>query len=91
MAAVQQSGVPINLSASGALTLTQGQMIGYHVNSTSGGTIVFRNGGSAGTAVSGTITPTVGFNAFPCYFTSSSGGYATISGTIDVTFFVQGG
>lgn len=91
MAAVQQSGVPINLSASGALTLTQGQMIGYHVNSTSGGTIVFRNGGSAGTAVSGTITPTVGFNAFPCYFNSASGGYATISGTIDVTFFVQGG
>lgn len=87
---VNQAGVPINLTSSGALSADRATLIGYHVNSTSGGTIVFRNGGSGGTAISGTITPVVGFNAFPCVFTSASGGYATISGTIDVTFFVAG-
>ena len=87
---VNQAGVAINLTSSGALTATRGTLIGYHVNSTSGGTIVIRDGGSAGTVVSGTITPLTGFNAFPCTFQSASGGYATLSGTIDVTFFVAG-
>ena len=86
MAQVQQAGTPINLTTSGAVSLAPGSLIGYHVNSTSGGTIVFRDGGSGGTAVSGTITPSAGFNAFPATFTSSC--YATISGTIDVTFFM---
>ena len=89
MAQIQQAGTPINLSSSGAVSATSGTLIGYHVNSTSSGTIVFKNGGSAGTAVSGTITPSVGFNAFPAYFTTSC--YATIGGTLDVTFFFAAG
>lgn len=91
MAQVQQGGTPINLSVSGALSLIPATCIGYHVNSTSGGTMVVRNGGASGTAVTGTITPSVGFNAFPASFSSTSGGYVTISGTIDVTFFMQAG
>lgn len=91
MSQLQQSGVPINLTSSGAISLCPGSLIGYHVNSTSGGTIVFRNGGSGGTAVSGTITPAVGFNAFPAYFSSSSGAYVTLANTIDVTFFFAAG
>ena len=87
---VNQAGVAINLTASGALTATRGTLIGYHVNSTTAGTIVIRDGGSTGTALSGTITPSPGFNAFPCTFQSASGGYATIGGTLDVTFFVAG-
>lgn len=91
MSQMQMSGVPINLSSSGAIGTTSGSMIGYHVNSTSGGTLVFRNGGSGGTAVSGTITPIIGFQAFPAYFSSASGGYVTISGTIDITVFWAAG
>lgn len=89
-AQLSQSGIPINLTSSGALTKDRGQLIGYHVNSTSGGTIVFKDGGTSGTAVSGTITPTIGYQPFPCYFATAAGGFATIAGTIDVTFFVQG-
>ena len=89
MSQVQQSGTPVNLTASGQVSLSPGSLIGYHVNSTTGGTIVFRNGGSGGTVVSGTITPAIGFNAFPAYF--PGGCYATIANTLDVTFFFAAG
>jgi len=90
MAQVQQGGTPVLLSSSGAISVATGTMIGYHVNSTSGGTIVIGNGSTSGaTAVTGTITPGVGFTAFPGYFTS--GAYATIAGTISVTFFFAAG
>ena len=90
MAQVQQSGTPINLSSSGAVSLAAGSLIGYHVNSTSGGTIVIRSGStSAGTALNAAATPSPGFNAFPAAM--PSGCYVTISGTIDITFFFCGG
>ena len=82
-------GTPINLTSSGALTSKQGALLGYHVNSVSGGTIVLRDGGSGGTAMAGTITPAVGYMPFPAMGVSASGLYATLSGTIDVTFFVM--
>ncbi len=87
--AVNQGGAPINLSSSGAISNVPGWLIGYHVNSTSAGTIVFKNGGTSGTAVSGTITPVIGFQAFPAFFSTSA--FATIGGTIDVTFFFAAG
>ena len=88
MGMVNQAGVPINLSASGAVSLRPCDVIGYHVNSTSGGTLVFKNGTTtAGTAVSGTITPAVGFTAFPADL--NTGCYVDITGTINVTVFVQ--
>lgn len=90
MGYVNQAGVPINLSSSGALSLVPCSIIGYHVNSTSGGTLVFRNGTTAGgTAVNAAVAPFVGFTAFPASL--NAGCYLTISGTIDVTVFVQGG
>lgn len=90
MAQVQQAGTPVLLTASGAISVAAGTMIGYHVNSTSGGTVVIGNGStSAATAVSGTITPGLGFTAFPGIFTG--GAYATISGTISITFFFAAG
>jgi hypothetical protein len=85
MAQVQQSGNPVTLTASGVVSPIGGSMIGYHVNSTTGGTIVLRSGGASGAAVTGTITPSVGFNAFPAHF--PSGCYATLANTINVTFF----
>lgn len=92
MAQVQQSGIPINLTNSGTLSVASCTIIGYHVNSTSAGTIVFlsgASGASTGTAITGTITPGTGFTAFPAY--CPGGAYATLSGTINVTFFVAAG
>lgn len=86
MAQIQQCGTPVNLSSSGAVSLLPGTLLGYHVNSTSGGTIVIKDGTTtAGTALNAAVTPGVGFTPFPAYCTT--GCYATIAGTIDVTFF----
>lgn len=84
---VAQSGTPINLSASGAVSLGTGNLIGFYVNSTTSGTVVVRDGGASGTAISGTITPSVGFHPFPAAITSSSGCYLTLANTINVTAF----
>jgi len=90
MAQVQQGGTPVLLTESGVISKASGTMIGYTVNSTSGGTLVIGNGStSAATAVTGTITPGTGFSCFPGYFTD--GCYVTITGTINVTFFFAAG
>jgi len=89
MAQVQQSGTPINLTGSGAVSLTTGSLLGFYVNSTTGGTIVVRNGGATGTAISGTITPAIGFHAFPAYCTTAC--YFTIANTLNVTAFFAAG
>lgn len=84
-----ESGTPINLSASGVVSLVPGNLFGFYVNSTTAGTIVIRNGGAAGTAISGTITPAIGFHRFPAYCTTAC--YATIANTLDVTLFFAAG
>jgi hypothetical protein len=63
------------------------ELLGFYVCSTSSGTIVLKQGGSSGTAISGTITPAVGFHAFPAV--ALGGLHATIGGTLDVTFFYR--
>jgi len=87
MTTVVESGAPKNLTASGVVSLSPGALLGFYVNSTSSGTIVIRDGGASGTALSGTITPAVGFHRFPA--ACASGCYATIGATINVTFFYQ--
>lgn len=88
MGMVSQAGNAILLSASGLVQNGPCNIIGYHVNSTSGGTLVFGNGTTAAaTAVSGTITPLAGFTAFPASL--PDGCYVSISGTINVTVFTQ--
>ena len=89
MAIIQQSGSPINITSSGAVSLVAGNLIGFYVNSTTAGTVVVRNGGATGTAISGTITPAIGFHSFPAYCTS--GCYLTLANTIDVTAFFAAG
>jgi hypothetical protein len=64
-------------------------MLGFYVNSTTSGTLVFRDGGSAGTALTGTITPAVGWNPLPLTFVN--GLYATIGATINVTIIANPG
>ena len=57
-------------------------MTGFYVNSTTGGTIAFSDGAGA---ITGTITPAVGFHWFPYEFKTSV--VATIGGTLNVTLF----
>lgn len=91
---ISESGTPILLAATGVISETDGALLGFYVNSTSSGTIVLSTGGAAaattgGTAVSGTITPAIGFHRFPMQTPNRL--YATIGGTLNATFFFQAG
>lgn len=83
-------GTPVNItSTADVVASTDCVLLGFYVNSTSSGTLVLTKGGSGGTAISGTITPAIGFHRFPA---SCKGGlHATIANTLNVTFFVQEG
>ena len=75
------------LSASGQILAAPGQVLGFYVNSTSGGTVRLSDALTATTPYLGdATTPTVGWHNFPAGL--ATGGYVTISGTINVTFFV---
>jgi hypothetical protein len=89
MPMVTQGGTPILLSDSGIVSKASCALIGFYVNSTSSGAIVIYDGTAAtGTAVSGTITPAIGFHAFPCVL--PNGCYiAKTAGSINLTGFVQ--
>lgn len=92
MSQYADSGTPINLTGTGTVSKASGNLIGFYVNSTSTGTLVFRvgsDGGSGGTVVSGTITPAIGFHRYPMY--CPSGCHATIANTLDVTLFFAAG
>ena len=79
-----------NITATGAVSTGPCQLIGFYVNSTNGGTLVLRDGGSGGTVMCGTITPAIGFHRFPANVGSSL--HATIAGTaLNVTFFFGSG
>ena len=80
-----ESGSPKNLTASGAINANPGTLLGFYVNSTTAGTLILKDGGTGGTALTGTITPAIGFHRFPADFGTSA--FATIGGTLDVTFF----
>jgi len=82
--AVYPSGQPINMTATGNVYTGGGALLGFYVNSTSSGTIAFKKGGSGGTAISGTITPAIGFHFFPAAVADL---HATIGGTLNVTLF----
>jgi len=82
---VTEAGGVKNLTASGAISTGPCNLIGFYVNSTTSGTLIIKDGGSSGTALSGTITPAIGFHRFPATIGASA--YATIGNTLDVTFF----
>ena len=88
---VLESGDAYNLTATGNVggAATNQTLLGFYVNSTTAGTLVLRRGGSGGTVICGTITPTIGYHRFPANI--PGGLHATIGGTLDVTFFVVNG
>ena len=80
-------GTPKNISATNASVSTGPcQLLGFYVNSTTGGTLVLDDNG---TAISGTITPAIGFHHYPANIGSKLG--ATIANTLNVTFFFATG
>ena len=87
-----KSGTPINLSASAAISKAAGTLLGFYVNNkTSGATLVLSHGSvTGGTAISGTITPLIGWHSLDMY--CPSGAFATIAvQPMDITFFFAGG
>lgn len=88
-ASIFEGGSPVLLTSTGTVQVAGGTLLGFYVNSTSSGTIVLKDGGASGTAISGTITPAVGFHRFPASFGGNL--HATIANTISVTFFTVAG
>lgn len=87
MGPVFEVGQPVNITATGdVLADLDCALIGFYVNSTSSGTLVLKRGGASGVAISGTITPGIGWHHFPA--SCPAGLHATIANTLDVTFFV---
>lgn len=92
MSQQQESGVPINIAATATVSKVSGTLLGFYVNSTSSGTLVIRSGAAGaatGTAISGTITPAIGFHRFPAYCVA--GCHFTIANTLDMTAFFAAG
>jgi hypothetical protein len=78
-------GTPVLITATGSVGRAGGDkaLLGFNVNSTSSGTLVLNVNG---VAVTGTITPAIGYYAFPM---SCPGGLTvTVGATINVTFLV---
>ena len=93
-----QSGTPINLTASGPVVATSaassapGTLLGFYVNNkTAGATLVLSHGFvTGGTAITGTITPLIGFHKMRMY--CPTGVFATIAvQAMDITFFYAAG
>lgn len=81
-------GSAVNISATADIGVAGADLVllGFYVNSTTAGTLVLKRGGASGTAISGTITPAIGFHRFPA--SCPAGLNATVGGTLNVTFFV---
>ena len=63
-------------------------LIGFYVNSTTSGTIIIHDTASAAAnAVSGTITPAVGWHFFPAQL--GTGLRVVIANTLNVTLFYE--
>lgn len=72
-------GKSVNLTATGYVCGAASRLLGFYVNSTNGGTIVFKDGGGSGTALTGTITPAIGWHFLP--IAGATDLHATIGGT----------
>ena len=89
-----ETGTPINRTTTGTVSVVSGTLLGFYVNNkTAGATLVIRSGAagaSSGTAISGTITPLIGFHRFNAY--CPAGCHATIAvQPMDITFFFAAG
>lgn len=65
------------------------RIVGFYVNSTTAGTLILYDATSAANAISGTITPAVGWHFFPAAVGTAL--HVAVGGTINVTFVYQPG
>lgn len=87
-----ESGTPINRTTTGIVSIASGTLLGFYVNNkTNGATLVIANGtADSNTAISGTITPLIGFHRFNA--NCPNGCYITIAvQPMDITFFFAAG
>lgn len=89
MGMVTEGGNPVHVTGTTTIHTPGGTLLGFYVASTTAGTIVLREGGGSGTAISGTITPAVGFHRFPAAFGGNL--HVTVGGALNATFFVVPG
>ena len=80
-----RAGYPVHVSATGQVLAQPGILLGFYINNTAAGTLILYDSLSATNPMSGTITPSIGWNEFPGIF--ETGIFATIA-TLDVTFFI---
>ena len=80
---VSESGTFSNKTATATIKTGAGLLTGFYVNSTTAGTIVFYDATSATNAITGTITPAVGWHALPVNF--NTGLHIVIANTLNVT------
>lgn len=73
-------------TATGVIAANPARVAGFYVNNTTTGTLVLWDNATAasGTQITGMITPAIGWNPLPIDL--RNGLYATIGGTLDVTF-----
>jgi len=85
----QVVGIPTLVSASTQVSTGRGHMLGFYVAATSSGTLVFHDHAAAGSnAVTGTITPAVGWHPLPIEF--KEGIYVVKGGTSITATIVHG-
>jgi hypothetical protein len=76
-----------NFVATGQVSATPGAIIGFYVNNTTAGTLqLYDDPSAAANAITGLITPAIGWHPFPVKY--AKGLRAVIGGTLDVTFIV---
>jgi hypothetical protein len=80
-------GQPSIVTATGSVRTTPTRLIGFYVNSTTSGTLVLHNAAAATNAVTGTITPAVGWHPLPISFGTAL--HAVVGGTLNATFVYQ--
>ena len=82
-----KAGKYVNITATAAVAPAgHGNLLGFYVNSTTGGTLVLKDGGTSGTAITGTITPAIGWHFLPVSVAGEL--HATIANTLNVTFIL---
>jgi hypothetical protein len=84
-----ETGMAVNLTATGDVFAKGCVLLGFFVNSTTDGTVVMRRGGSGGVVLNGAITPPAGrYYKFPA--DCPGGLHHTEGGTaLDITYFIQ--
>ncbi len=75
------------VTGTGTVNARPSRLVGFYVNSTSAGTLIFYDAASATNAVTGTITPAIGWHFLPISF--GTGIHVAVGGTINVTLVYQ--